>query len=79
MNPLEALAAELMVSHCWAEDITECQEALDDYRVVNSISAESVLWFCAFSQYQARVQARSKQHFLHLFLIRTSCLDLLAI
>lgn len=54
MNPMEALAAQLMVSHCWAEDIQECQEALDDYRVVNSISAESVLWFCAFSQYQAR-------------------------
>lgn len=53
MNPLEPLAAELMVSHCWAEDMRECRDALDEFRVQHNISQESVLWFCAFSQYQA--------------------------
>ena len=57
MNPMEALAAELMVSHCWAEDIEECKEALDDHRVQQNISAETVLWFCAFAQYQAGDEA----------------------
>ncbi|CAK9104525.1 Hypothetical protein (Fragment) [Durusdinium trenchii] len=53
MNPVEALAAELMVSHCWAEDIEECREALEEHRVQHNISSETVMWFCAFSQYQA--------------------------
>ena len=53
MNPMEALAAELMVSHCWAEDMAECKDALDEFRVQQNISQDAVLWFCAFSQYQA--------------------------
>ena len=54
---MEALAAELMVSHCWAEDMTECRDALDEFRVQQNISQDSVLWFCAFSQYQAGDEA----------------------
>lgn len=53
MNPMEPLAAELMVSHCWAEDMQECKDALDEFRVQQNISQDAVLWFCAFSQYQA--------------------------
>lgn len=57
MNPIETLAAQLMVSHCWAEDMTECRDALDEFRVQQNISQDSVLWFCAFSQYQAGDEA----------------------
>ena len=53
MNPDRPIRAELMVSHCWGEAMSECTEALVDYRCRQDIELSSGLWFCAFSQYQA--------------------------
>lgn len=52
MNPEEVLGAELMISHCWAEDIVECEEAIGQFLTKNSLEETIVMWFCAFAIYQ---------------------------
>jgi len=54
MNP-SGLKAEVMMSHCWAEDVEECQDALR-FRFAEFDHAPAV-WFCLFAQYQPSDEA----------------------
>lgn len=44
--------AELMISHCWAECLSEAAEALHNYAAQAKLQSSVALWFCAFAQYQ---------------------------
>ncbi|CAJ1365211.1 unnamed protein product [Effrenium voratum] len=48
----QPLAAELMISHAWAEDIDECSEALMLHFARYKIMEATACWFCVFSMYQ---------------------------
>ncbi|CAE8682806.1 unnamed protein product, partial [Polarella glacialis] len=52
MNPQKPLPAELMVSHCWGEDLDQCEEALLDFCGRHALPLTRAVWFCAFAQYQ---------------------------
>jgi len=58
MNPESPLEAQLMLSHSWAEDMDECQEALRTFAEDACLSDLTPVWFCAFSQYQAGGEQR---------------------
>jgi len=48
-------AAQLMLSHAWAEDVEECQKAVVDFARNREprIPETAHLWFCLFANYQA--------------------------
>lgn len=52
MNPDAPKSAELMVSHAWAECMDQCSEALQGFCARRNLSQSTVIWFCAFAQYQ---------------------------
>jgi len=57
MNP-EALAAGVMLSHCWAERVAELIEALGNWQTQHGVDDETTcIWFCVYANYQARQQA----------------------
>lgn len=57
LNPRKPLEAEAMISHTWAEDMLELQEAIND-RAGNAkqncskLAGDLVIWFCMFANYQ---------------------------
>ncbi|CAK9046436.1 Hypothetical protein (Fragment) [Durusdinium trenchii] len=51
LNP-QPLAAEVMISHAWAEEIDECSEALMLHFARYTITEATACWFCVFSMYQ---------------------------
>mmetsp|Transcript_53382 Transcript_53382/g.139118 ORF Transcript_53382/g.139118 Transcript_53382/m.139118 type:complete len:459 (-) Transcript_53382:1192-2568(-) len=53
MNAAAPIEAQLMLSHNWAEDLTECAEALNTHCRRNGLTASTSVWFCLFSNYQA--------------------------
>ncbi|CAK0859053.1 unnamed protein product [Prorocentrum cordatum] len=53
MNAAAPKEAQLMLSHTWAEDLTECAEALNAHCRRNDLSTSTCVWFCLFSNYQA--------------------------
>ena len=44
--------AQAMLSHTWAEDILEVQDAIWDLAVQDGRREELVVWFCIFANYQ---------------------------
>ena len=46
LNPEEPLAATVMVSHTWAEDMSQAAEALA------AIPSTTAIWFCVLANYQ---------------------------
>eukprot|EP00931_Biecheleriopsis_adriatica_P017574 TRINITY_DN12559_c0_g1_i1.p1 TRINITY_DN12559_c0_g1~~TRINITY_DN12559_c0_g1_i1.p1 ORF type:complete len:952 (-),score=178.80 TRINITY_DN12559_c0_g1_i1:193-3048(-) len=48
LNP-DGLPADLMISHAWAEDVEQCQEAVN---LAVPRCSSSNMWFCTFAQYQ---------------------------
>eukprot|EP00933_Yihiella_yeosuensis_P050062 TRINITY_DN4782_c0_g2_i1.p1 TRINITY_DN4782_c0_g2~~TRINITY_DN4782_c0_g2_i1.p1 ORF type:complete len:552 (-),score=122.88 TRINITY_DN4782_c0_g2_i1:499-2154(-) len=52
MNPAGPLQSQLMVSHCWGEDLDQCEEAICEFYALKSMPHSTSLWFCAFAQYQ---------------------------
>lgn len=46
------LQAQVMISHCWAEDILEVQEAIWDLAFENPMGPRLQVWFCIFANYQ---------------------------
>ncbi|CAE8582397.1 unnamed protein product [Polarella glacialis] len=52
MNNAKPLKTELMVSHCWGEDIIEAMVAVLSKASISGMSFKTVLWFCAYAQYQ---------------------------
>jgi len=52
MNP-DGLAAQLMVSHAWAEECCELEAAMDRYWDNHELRKDIPLWFCQFAIYQA--------------------------
>ena len=57
LNPEKPLEAEVMMSHTWAEDIIEVQQAVNDRAVADGRGDDLVIWFCIFAVYQAEDQA----------------------
>jgi hypothetical protein len=53
MNAAAPIEAQLMLSHNWAEDLTECAEALNTHCRRSDLAASTPVWFCLFSNYQA--------------------------
>jgi hypothetical protein len=49
--------AEVMLSHSWAEDAEECQNALNLAAKDGHIEDTSAVWFCTFAQYQVEDDA----------------------
>ena len=47
--------ADVMISHTWAEDMEQVAEMLTELtmRTNASVKADTVIWFCIFSNYQA--------------------------
>jgi len=52
LNPEVPLEAEAMMSHTWAEDILEVQEAINDRAAQDGRGRDLVIWFCIFANYQ---------------------------
>lgn len=52
LNSDRPLAAELMISHAWGEDVDECAESLMLYCESNDIPEDVACWFCVFANYQ---------------------------
>ncbi|CAE8607661.1 unnamed protein product, partial [Polarella glacialis] len=44
--------AQLMVSHCWGEDVSETKESLLQHAVRHELPMTVPIWFCVFSNYQ---------------------------
>ncbi|CAE8731483.1 unnamed protein product [Polarella glacialis] len=44
--------AQLMVSQCWGEDVSETKESLLQHAVRHELPETMPLWFCVFSNYQ---------------------------
>ncbi|CAE8625917.1 unnamed protein product [Polarella glacialis] len=44
--------AQLMVSHCWSEDVSETKESLLQHAVRHELPMTVPIWFCVFSNYQ---------------------------
>eukprot|EP00656_Telonema_subtile_P034720 TRINITY_DN38779_c0_g1_i1.p1 TRINITY_DN38779_c0_g1~~TRINITY_DN38779_c0_g1_i1.p1 ORF type:complete len:432 (+),score=80.60 TRINITY_DN38779_c0_g1_i1:201-1496(+) len=59
LNP-EPLAPELMVSHCWAESVSELCEALTNCADEYSLEEHTRIWFCVYSNYQSRALADAR-------------------
>lgn len=53
MNHQTPCRATLMISHTWAEDMDECEEAIVDYCLEVTSGLSTSIWFCGFAQYQA--------------------------
>jgi len=53
MNHQKPCRAKLMISHTWAEDMDECEEAIVDYCLEETSGLSTSVWFCGFAQYQA--------------------------
>ncbi|CAE7350807.1 unnamed protein product [Symbiodinium natans] len=53
MNHKKPCRATLMISHTWAEDMDECEEAIVDYCLESTSGLATCIWFCGFAQYQA--------------------------
>lgn len=54
MTKESALSAGLMISHCWGEDLEECQAAVNKYVTNRSIPGQTPAWFCIFANYQCQ-------------------------
>lgn len=54
MTQESAVSAGLMISHCWGEDLEECQSAVDKYVTGKGIPGETPVWFCIFANYQCQ-------------------------
>ncbi|CAK0801114.1 unnamed protein product [Prorocentrum cordatum] len=52
MNKHTPLEAKVMLSHAWAEDMEECQEALNKHFDDEHIAEDTAVWFCGFGLYQ---------------------------
>jgi len=52
MNCEKPLKAEVMISHAWGEDIIEAMVALLGKAYAMKMPLTTVVWFCAFAQYQ---------------------------
>eukprot|EP00930_Biecheleria_cincta_P104558 TRINITY_DN9690_c0_g1_i8.p1 TRINITY_DN9690_c0_g1~~TRINITY_DN9690_c0_g1_i8.p1 ORF type:complete len:533 (-),score=138.71 TRINITY_DN9690_c0_g1_i8:119-1717(-) len=48
----QGLDAEIMCSHAWAEDVDQCQEAVNLIAQEEALCVRSGMWFCTFAQYQ---------------------------
>ncbi|CAE8659817.1 unnamed protein product [Polarella glacialis] len=44
--------AQLMVSYCWGEDVSETKESLLQHAVRHELPMTVPIWFCVFSNYQ---------------------------
>ncbi|CAE7795999.1 unnamed protein product [Symbiodinium microadriaticum] len=53
INHQKPCRAQLMISHTWAEDMDECEEAIVDYCLEANSGLATSIWFCGFAQYQA--------------------------
>ncbi|CAE8726009.1 unnamed protein product, partial [Polarella glacialis] len=49
--------AQLMISHCWGEDLEQTEEALCRHFDVCRVPLTTAIWFCVFSNYQAEDDA----------------------
>ncbi|CAE8599791.1 unnamed protein product [Polarella glacialis] len=47
-----ACNAQLMISHCWGEDVSETKESLQQHVARCELPETVPLWFCVFSNYQ---------------------------
>ena len=45
-------SSQLMISHCWGEDMQECTEAFRTYQQAHAIPDSAAVWFCVYSIYQ---------------------------
>lgn len=54
MTQESAVSAGLMISHCWGEDLEECQSAVDKYVMGKGVPGETPVWFCIFANYQCQ-------------------------
>jgi len=52
MNKDTQLEANVMLSHSWAEDMEECQEAVNNHFDDEHIARDTAVWFCGFGLYQ---------------------------
>jgi len=52
MNKDTRLEANVMLSHSWAEDMEECQEAVNNHFDDEHIARDTAVWFCGFGLYQ---------------------------
>eukprot|EP00747_Dinoflagellata_sp_TGD_P106994 gnl/TRDRNA2_/TRDRNA2_169985_c4_seq4.p1 gnl/TRDRNA2_/TRDRNA2_169985_c4~~gnl/TRDRNA2_/TRDRNA2_169985_c4_seq4.p1 ORF type:complete len:550 (+),score=83.21 gnl/TRDRNA2_/TRDRNA2_169985_c4_seq4:102-1751(+) len=52
LNKRTPMVAQIMISHSWAEDMEECQEAVNDHFHSESIPEDTAIWFCGFALYQ---------------------------
>lgn len=52
MNSATPLAAQVMLSHAWAEDVIEAMVAVLSKASISGMNFKTVVWFCAFAQYQ---------------------------
>ncbi|CAE8624174.1 unnamed protein product [Polarella glacialis] len=52
MNKSVGQHAKLMLSHCWGEDLEECQVALEQFYLDYDIGTDTPVWFCVFANYQ---------------------------
>ena len=43
---------KLMLSHCWGEDVEECQAAITSFFDSRSMDMDTTVWFCLFANYQ---------------------------
>lgn len=52
MNNATPLKSETMLSHAWAEDMIEAMVAVLSKASISGMHFKTVVWFCAFAQYQ---------------------------
>jgi len=57
MNQASPLASEVMLSHCWGEEVEECSEALEGFCYDRGVPFGTPVWFCLLSIYQPGSEA----------------------